>query len=276
MHTITFNAWRFGGEGIKRALLRHVFIELGGDEEALKDKLFRQIQWQQEKTKRIGQYVLQTLKVWALPLLPLLIALLLLIAAFAIIVRLLPIKDDWAITTVAGFLIAAFTYLLKQVKFGPVSPFTPITRIELPSTSAEQYEDLLLTQLREYKAGRGSKSRGKYCQRLVVFVDDLDRLSAEEMVQGLDAIRTFMEIPTECLPKDMGVVFVISCDEDKVAHALTKGRRQPDLPGTVFTRFDARRYLDRIFQFRLEIPPFPRSDMRQYALEKLKELPGIK
>ncbi|MBB3009920.1 P-loop NTPase fold protein [Cupriavidus alkaliphilus] len=44
-HCITFNAWRFGGkdQDIKRALLRHVFLELGGEEENLRDKLFRQV-----------------------------------------------------------------------------------------------------------------------------------------------------------------------------------------------------------------------------------------
>lgn len=41
---ITFNAWRFGGENIKRALLRHVYLELGGDAEKLNDALFRQVQ----------------------------------------------------------------------------------------------------------------------------------------------------------------------------------------------------------------------------------------
>jgi KAP family P-loop domain len=277
IHPITFNAWRFGGEGIKRALLRHVFLELGGDDETLKDKLFRQLHWPEQRIKPLGRYVLETFAVWGIPLIPIVVLFLLAVLGVTTIVYLFAIRDQWAITTITTLFIVAFTFLLKQVKFAPPSPFIPITRIELPNVTAEQYEDLLVTQLKEYKAGRGSKTQGKYCERLVVFVDDLDRLSADEMVQGLDAIRTFMEIPTQNLPTGLGVVFVISCDEDKVADALTKGRRQePDLPGTIFTRFDARRYLDRIFQFRLEIPPFPRSDMRQYALDRLKELPGIK
>ena len=275
VQTITFNAWRFGGEGIKRALLRHVFLELGGDEEALNDRLFRQIQSREQRTKPIRELILETFKVWGLPLLPIAVLLVLILFVLAIFAYLLELEDEWAITTIAGLLITAFTFLFRQIKFGPVSPFTPITRVELPSASAEQYEDLLLDQLKGYKAGKGSRPRGKYCERLVVFVDDLDRLSAEEMVQGLDAIRTFMEIPTKRLPEGLGIVFVISCDEDKVADALARGRRQPDLPGTVFNRFDARRYLDRIFQFRLDISPFPRADMRQYALERLKDLPGI-
>ncbi|WP_144180890.1 P-loop NTPase fold protein, partial [Pseudomonas sp. Kh14] len=78
----------------------------------------------------------------------------------------------------------------------------------------------------------------------------LDRLSAEEMVLGLDAVRAFMEIPAEKLPEGLGLVFVISCDEAKVADALARGRsNNPEQPGTVFTHKDARRYLDRIFQF---------------------------
>jgi len=42
------------------------------------------------------------------------------------------------------------------------------------------------------------------------------------------------------------------------------------------TAVDARRFLDRIFQFRLEIPQFPKRDMRNYALHRLeRDLPRI-
>lgn len=41
---ITFNAWRYGAdEDIKRALLRHVFIQLGGDDLELRQKLYQQV-----------------------------------------------------------------------------------------------------------------------------------------------------------------------------------------------------------------------------------------
>src|SRR5690606_39444135 len=41
---VTFNAWRYGGgEDIKRALLRHVFIELGGDDVELRRCLYQQV-----------------------------------------------------------------------------------------------------------------------------------------------------------------------------------------------------------------------------------------
>lgn len=280
IHCITFNAWRFGGkdQDVKRALLRHVFRELGGDEPSLQDRLFRQVSQSLEQPKGFVQYQKELLRAWALPLPALVLVVLLLLAALALALSYLPIQGELVQSSVIIALSWVFAYVLKQVKSPPVAAQHSLARIDLPSTTAEQYEDLLLGQIARFKAGQDATPAGKtgmFCERLVVFVDDLDRLSAEEMVLGLDAVRTFMEIPTSRLPRGLGLVFVISCDEAKVAHALSKGRRQGDLPGTVFSQSDARRFLDRIFQFRLEIPLFPRQDMREYARKKLTELPEI-
>ena len=278
--TITFNAWRFGGkeQDIKRALLRHVFLELGGDEENLQDHLFRQIKETHEYQKGYWQYTWEILKAWSMPIPAFVISLLLLVGLLALVFFIFPVQDELAKSLIILTFTGAYTFLLKQIKAPPVAGHRSITRIALPSTTAEQYEDLLLEQITVFKSGKSKSTdckKGKDCERLIVFVDDLDRLSAEEMVLGLDAVRTFMEIPKARLPNRLGLVFVISCDEAKVAHALAERRRQGDMPGTVFSQSDARRYLDRIFQFRLEIPPFPRQDMRQYAIKRLKELPGI-
>ena len=55
----------------------------------------------------------------------------------------------------------------------------------------------------------------------------------------------------------------------RVADALSKRRGYAELPAAVSNVQDARRYLDRIFQFRLEIPPFPKRDMRSFVLSLL-------
>lgn len=279
-HTITFNAWRFGGreQDIKRALLRHVYQELGGDEDNLQDRLFRQVTEFRAETKGWNQYTWEVLKAWAMPIPAFLVSLLLLLGMLFLALTFLPIEGELAQSLLVISLVGAYSYILRQIKSPPVSSHIPVTRIDLPITTAEQYEDLLLDQIRRFKSGQSQTPEGKWgtgCERLVVFVDDLDRLSAEEMVLGLDAVRTFMEIPENRLPNGLGLVFVISCDESRVADALSKGRRQGDLPGTVFNQSDARRYLDRIFQFRLEIPPFPRQDMRQYAIQQMSQLDSI-
>ncbi len=272
--SITFNAWRFGGkeQDIKRALLRHVFLELGGDQNKLHDDLYRNVTHTETVNKSVGELTTQHLKSWVAPVPAFLIAVITYLLLVTAGLKWLPLDN----AIVQSFFVAAVTgiyaYLIKVMKPSAVNPFNTITRVHLPSASAEQYEEMLLQQLRKFKA---SKKNAVPYERLVIFVDDLDRLSAEEMVLGLDAVRTFMEIPVNKLPDNLGLVFVISCDEGKVADALSRRRGNPEQPGSVFNPTDARRYLDRIFQFRLEIPPPPRSDMRQFALAKLKGFPEL-
>lgn len=276
--SITFNAWRFGGkdQDIKRALLRHVFIELGGDEQELHDRLFRNITQVEYQRKGIREYTYQLWRTWSMPLPAFLVAILFLFVFLWVGLALLPWNNPYAQPTFILAISGAYSYLLKNLKPSKIDNFRSITKVSLPSASAEQYEEMLLEQLEEFKNPPGICKKINPCERLVIFVDDLDRLSAEEMVLGLDAVRAFMEIPSDKLPKGLGLVFVISCDEAKVADALARGRsKNPEQPGTVFTHMDARRYLDRIFQFRLEIPPVPRGDMRQFALKNLLSFPEI-
>lgn len=265
---ITFNAWRFGGENIKRALLRHVFLDLGGDKTKLNDELFNQVEKPSIEKKSIKEFLWELYDRFGIGLALILVIYLGAILCFLSIYHLLDLKDDLSASIlISGSILSPLPIIKMLFDSGwlKFSRLSNVNRIFSPSSSAEEYEDLLLEQISDFK-----KKKGKACERLVIFIDDLDRLSSEEMVSGLDAIRTFMEIPQGKLPEKLGVVFVISCDEDRLANALAiRQNGNGDLPATVFTQTDARRYLDRIFQFRLEIPPFPKRDMRSFAKEHL-------
>ena len=273
---ITFNAWRHGGEeDLKRALLRTVFLELGGNEDKLDEELFHQI--------NVTASVKRPVRVWLSETFGQMfcngIVIVLLFAAIFGLVWLgfytLDQLTAWPLVVSAlGTMWLAGHLATHLVKLRLQAPalFQPRTTIAFPSRTAEQYEKLLLGQLLEFLKGPR-----KSVERLVIFVDDLDRLSAAEMVRGLDAIRNFLELPLGKFKQPIGVVFVISCDEDRVAEALHSKLYHIGaevLPGTVFTKADARRYLDRLFQFRLEIPLFPKQDMRAFARDKLEELDG--
>ncbi|WP_159460379.1 KAP family P-loop NTPase fold protein [Tistlia consotensis] len=276
IHVITFNAWRFGGEqDLKRALLRESFKQLGGNEAALRRALFEQVNKVTHEKRRFrdwfgeafGQLIGSTA-----------ILLLLFVAAISITWLFVWSTGLEAQYSVAGVFVAATAltgWLGKSIvdlRVRAPAQFLPQTSVSFPATSAEEYERLLTDQITEFRRGVGRK-----CERLVVFVDDLDRLSAPEMVAGLDAIRTFLELPFNTSEDGFGVVFVISCDEDKIAEAIQRrsGAGSPDLPGAVFSRGDARRYLDRLFQYRLEIPQFPKLDMRDFALKKLQGIESV-
>lgn len=274
---ITFNAWRYGGdEDIKRALLRHVFIQLGGDDAELHRNLHQQVTDSARSKRAMGEWLMEAVLQNVASVLLFLVLLassmgIIWIASFS-----LGLSDQWGVALVlsVGATVAAFLgKYVVDIRLKSPTLFKNQTVISFPATSAEEYERLLVDQITKFRA----QHDGGSCERLIVFVDDLDRLSAAEMVSGLDAVRTFLELPLGEGSENFGVIFVISCDEDRVADALSRGRGRVnlELPGSVFTRSDARRYLDRLFQFRLEIPPFPKLDMRQFAEKKLRESGSI-
>src|SRR5690606_7340853 len=54
---ITFNAWKYGGDDdIKRALLRHVFVQLGGDEVELRRSLYQQVAESAQVRRNLGEW----------------------------------------------------------------------------------------------------------------------------------------------------------------------------------------------------------------------------
>lgn len=276
IHVITFNAWRFGGEqDLKRSLLREAFKQLGGDEAALRRELFEQVNKVTRERRSFKDWFGES---FAQLIGSTVILLLLFFAAVVIacvFVSATGLRDQYSIGMVfvaAVVLTGWFGKTLVDLRVRSPAWFLPQTSVSLPATSAEEYERLLLDQIAEFRRDAGQK-----CERLVVFVDDLDRLSAPEMVMGLDAIRTFLELPLNTSENGFGVVFVISCDEDKIAEAIKRrsGLGSPDLPGAVFSRGDARRYLDRLFQYRLEIPQFPKRDMRDFARKKLEGIGSV-
>lgn len=63
-YTVSFNAWRCGGEDLKRALLRHVFIELGGDKKVIDDALFKQVERFATEKKSMKEFFLELSDKW--------------------------------------------------------------------------------------------------------------------------------------------------------------------------------------------------------------------
>lgn len=276
IHVISFNAWRFGGEqDLKRALLREAFKQLGGDENALRQRLFEQVNKVTHERQSFRDWFGESFGQISGSAILLLLLFLAATSITALLVWLTGLKDQQSVAWVALAAIGLTGWFARNIvdlRVRSPARFLPQTSVSFPVTSAEEYERLLTEQINKFRKGAGRK-----CERLVVFVDDLDRLSAPEMVAGLDAIRTFLELPFNTSENGFGVVFVISCDEDKIAEAIKRrsGLGSPDLPGAVFSRGDARRYLDRLFQFRLEIPQFPKLDMRDFALKKLQGIENV-
>ena len=90
-------------------------------------------------------------------------------------------------------------------------------------------------------------------EKLIVFIDDLDRCNPDTIIATLEAIKLFLFAPQS--------VFVIGADEDLVRYAVT--RRFPEIPSSF--QDVGRDYLEKLIQFAIRIPPLSQVEMEIYV-----------
>jgi formylglycine-generating enzyme required for sulfatase activity len=125
--------------------------------------------------------------------------------------------------------------------------------------SLEQFQDKFATLIQSYISPN----------RLVVFVDDLDRCLPEKSIQVLEAIKLFLDV------KDC--VFVLGVDQDVIARGIEMkykefiGRQDPNAQPR-FT-IEGIKYLEKIIQLPFQIPPVEQADMGSFVTELSSEWP---
>jgi len=102
------------------------------------------------------------------------------------------------------------------------------------------------------------KQKGR---RLVIFVDDIDRLDPDDVLEALRAIKSLQTVPRGKEP-----VFVVSCDERVVIGAIAKAGDAPTTALGDSTKTNAAKsFLDKYFNLRVVVPLHVPGDMREYA-----------
>lgn len=112
--------------------------------------------------------------------------------------------------------------------------------------------------------------------RLVIAVDDIDRLAADDVLEALATVRSLLLTGHQ---HDAGQqpVFVLSCDESIVREAIIGVRpglaHRPatgtERDGRTSTEEAAQEYLNKLFTIRLVLPAPRMADLRDYAAELL-------
>jgi len=103
--------------------------------------------------------------------------------------------------------------------------------------------------------------------RLVIAVDDVDRMAASDILSALNAIRTFqLTAKAEKRP-----AFIVSVDERVVATAIASDNQLPVAGGDGSQIVDD--YLNRLFTQRQQMPPHVPGDLRTFARELLSTNP---
>lgn len=105
--------------------------------------------------------------------------------------------------------------------------------------------------------------------RLVVFVDDLDRCLPEKAIEVLEAIKLFLDVDS--------CVFVLGLDQEVIARGIEVkykelGAKEDGDHQYKFT-IEGARYLEKIIQLPFQIPPVEESDMGEFVKELSAEWP---
>jgi tetratricopeptide (TPR) repeat protein len=108
----------------------------------------------------------------------------------------------------------------------------------------EQFQDQFATLVKKHFAG----------QRLVIFVDDLDRCLPEKAIEVLEAIKLFLDVK--------GCVFILGIDHDVITKGLEARYKGIATDGQSLEF--SRHYIEKLIQLPFNLPPIEGSAMRSY------------
>ncbi|MFD5013746.1 KAP family P-loop NTPase fold protein [Streptomyces chartreusis] len=105
-------------------------------------------------------------------------------------------------------------------------------------------------------------------ERLVVFVDELDRCVPKDVVATLDALRTFLGV-RRC-------VFVVAADQQVLEQALTEALEQATPADVVNPYYSSGSgYLDKVFQYQVHMPPLLMPQVTRFAADLVSKRGGM-
>lgn len=104
--------------------------------------------------------------------------------------------------------------------------------------------------------------------RVVIFVDEIDRCAPEDVVETLNAVRTFLGVK-RC-------VFVVAADPQVIEQALTEGTSQANPADELNPYYSAgSAYLDKVFQYQITLPPLMPQSVTSFAVDLVSNRPGL-
>ncbi|MFK4804324.1 P-loop NTPase fold protein [Microbacterium sp. ZW CA_36] len=254
MRFARFDAFKYAQNPLRRNFVSVVATELGQKSPKYHSDLYsgRVDTDFKVPAKKVGSLLL-TFAVIALICVTVVLAV---VALFAIIQQ----QDVWA-ALIAVFSSAVPASLVPATLLTAVialigRTFVQEKRIE-KAESDEEFENLFRQLVADCKA-----------ERLVIFVDEIDRCAPDEVIETLDAVRTFLGVD-KC-------IFIVAADPQSIEQALTEGSTQATPADDVNPYYSAGSgYLDKVFQYQISIPPLMPQSVTSFAAELVQGRTGV-
>jgi hypothetical protein len=276
--TVTIDAWRYSSsDNLRRAFLVHVANQLAPD---LLNDLRQKLYTSEQETlpgnsvNRFDSARPLAKSVWNIASKSLLLSgavFVILFFYYALITyfQYQNIQEIWKNLDWQGllntFVKIVFIPLLWPVlsDLGLYIIHRPVTVIHERIDADELFSDYFGKVIKESTSTRFAK------KRLVIFVDNLDRLTDDKMVDALESLKTYLN--------NENCVFVVACDDNVVRSVINKSKDVPrfqDSDSLASQKsFEARageHYLDKFFQQTFRLPEYMGINLHDFAMANLQ------
>jgi hypothetical protein len=263
---VHYDASRYGGESLHRNFISHSASELEF-KDCEKNRRFHDGMYEGRKSAavRMPESMSDWKKVGA-PLWTLavtLIGLLLLVALVGFGVSYL--TDKSPLNQIAAFIVGL------AVPVGVMALLVAAAKAVLDgaTVTTEESQPSADEQFRRRFDELVEAARGKHkVDRLVFFIDELDRCTPDDVVKTLVSIKTFLD-HDEC-------VFIVAADRDVLEQALTTDLKQatpPNEDNPYYT--SASSFLDKVFHHQMFLPPLRKMKLTHFARELVSKRDGL-
>lgn len=281
---VTYDAWKFRGVSLKRNFLTHLCSQLGVNPDLYLARLY-------EDTTTTRVPLLEAARKWktnlvrvALGAAGILVVIPLLAILFSQGSRALNVQPKWSELDNLWQAVAS----MRGLSVGLAASFAASLGVRLIDISRVQVRRAPLADDEEFEpvfhaiiddATKGARRFGFVGRlkspknRVVILVDELDRCAPDDVVETLVGIRTFFHHP-KC-------VFVVAADRDVIAAAFNFTPHGDDLRQVTPLRPDepyyssAGEFIDKLFQFKFDLPPQRRANLSRFALDLAASAGGI-
>lgn len=260
-----YDAWKYGGRALKKHFVKSVAEELNIPDERFNARIDRDHEnskldlraWVRENKGSLLFGLLLALTIAAIWFL--------VVGALHLLLNLHDAAKFWhrindsaafAADGVGPVLALAFAALVV----GPKMLETAVVKF---TDKAPETDDEFAKRFSEL-VNRATKDG---CERLVVFIDELDRCSPQDVVATLVDLKTFLDVE--------GCVFIVAADREVLESALKKVPQATPVREEDPYYSTPGAFLDKIFQHRIPLPPLRTQALTKFARELVEKQGGL-
>ena len=287
--TVQIDAWRYSSaDNLRRAFLIHVANELADDQvNDLSSDLFSNQSISKDQNdsltetslKNILQSLFQVFLFSIIFCLPV-ILILLIIEVFPNLVNAIIlinpnifiqsiINIDWKEFFINFKGLIFIPLLLATLKEFPIKFLSKQVTIQHERIDADELFSECFKKVLQ-------SERIKHIEKIVIFIDNLDRLNNEKILEALESLKTYLE-NDKC-------IFIVACD-DYIVRKIIDGKHLDNTNQNL--NYSGEHYLDKFFQQTFRVPEYMDFDLHNFAytlfqttdtfteLEQIVEIHGL-